>query len=98
MTSFKDVVLQNTITDKGLRPDWAGRIPTALGHARVRCRRLPFRGTRRRMDWYADHRVVTGLRNTLMSHVLVAEAIAVTQQRVSAIENGAVAVLSTLAD
>lgn len=33
MTSFEDLVLQKTITDKGLRPDWAGNILAALGHA-----------------------------------------------------------------
>ncbi|MGP4030328.1 hypothetical protein [Actinomadura sp. 3N407] len=33
MPSFEDLVLQKTITDHGLRPNWAGNILAALGHA-----------------------------------------------------------------
>lgn len=33
MTSFEDIVRQKTITGSGLRPQWAGNILAALGHA-----------------------------------------------------------------
>ncbi|MEX5634932.1 hypothetical protein [Parafrankia sp. FMc2] len=31
--TFEDFVRENTITDKGLRPPWAGNVITALRHA-----------------------------------------------------------------
>lgn len=33
MTSFEDLVRENTITAKGLRPEWAGHVIAALRHA-----------------------------------------------------------------
>ena len=33
VASFEDLVVQNTITDEGLRPNWAGHVLAALSHA-----------------------------------------------------------------
>lgn len=38
MASFKDLVTDKTITDKGLRPNWAGHVLAALSHAADRGR------------------------------------------------------------